>query len=427
MASLKERLETPPQTPLAKPDDTWERIAASAFNAAPAANAKPIYRLGWLVAAAAVCLLILGGAAYWLWSVPSAPGSYSATTTEPTLALQQPVPTTDRQAPTPADNAPQTALSPSQPTTAPTTQRQTTTIKPASHTAPASRQTAMPATKEQENHSDISASETAEANQLDTHTDTYNTQAASNETRTASTEVNRASAERLTADPISSPTAQTLPANVHDNDPSLSISSYWNGQRNGSTATGSDGSAMYANNYKTLSFPADYTLLKNQPPVDTYNEASFTHDRPLNIGLRMAYHLSPRLMLETGVGYTYLHATLQYNGGIKQSEQKLHYLGVPLGINYNVWVNGPWRAYIGSGLRIDRCIISTLDGQSMGLHPWQLSAMGKVGVVYMPTRHLGLFAEPALTHYFSEGSRLKTYFKDKPTTLTFNLGLMVMY
>jgi hypothetical protein len=53
----------------------------------------------------------------------------------------------------------------------------------------------------------------------------------------------------------------------------------------------------------------------------------------------------------------------------------------------------------------------------------QWSLNGSLGVQYDVIPLLGLYAEPGLSWYPDNGSRLQNYFKDKPLTFSLQLGL----
>ena len=54
---------------------------------------------------------------------------------------------------------------------------------------------------------------------------------------------------------------------------------------------------------------------------------------------------------------------------------------------------------------------------------WQFSVQGGVGLQYNVLPQLGLYAEPGVKHYFDNGSRLRNFFKDKPTSFNLQVGL----
>ena len=50
-------------------------------------------------------------------------------------------------------------------------------------------------------------------------------------------------------------------------------------------------------------------------------------------------------------------------------------------------------------------------------------AQRQPGTAIRPPAQIGIYAEPGLSYFPDNGSRLQNYFKDKPITLNLQLGL----
>ena len=110
-----------------------------------------------------------------------------------------------------------------------------------------------------------------------------------------------------------------------------------------------------------------------------------------------------------------------------QQEQTLHYVGVPLVLSYRLWQYRGFRTYLSAGAQADWNVATHLEtegvSQQLPKDRMQWSLNGSVGLQYDVIPQLGLYAEPGLSWYPDNGSRLQNYFKDKPLTFSLQIGL----
>ena len=153
------------------------------------------------------------------------------------------------------------------------------------------------------------------------------------------------------------------------------------------------------------------------------------HYQPIAFGLSVSYPLSSKVSLSTGVTYTRLRSDFAsiINGTSISQEQTLHYLGVPLNAQYRLLHYGNLNIYLSAGAEADYNIKAHLASEGVTQHidrdRWQFSIQGGVGLQYNVMPQLGLYAEPGVKHYFDNGSRLRNFFKDKPTSFNLQVGL----
>ena len=153
------------------------------------------------------------------------------------------------------------------------------------------------------------------------------------------------------------------------------------------------------------------------------------HYQPVSFGLSVGYPLSSRLSLSTGVVYTRLRSdftNVVYDMSISR-QQTLHYLGVPLNLQYHLWHSGSLNVYLSAGGAADYNIktkmISNGVEQQLDRDRWQFSMQGGIGLQYDVLPQLGLYAEPDVKYYFDNGSAIRNFFKDKPLNLNLQFGL----
>ena len=139
------------------------------------------------------------------------------------------------------------------------------------------------------------------------------------------------------------------------------------------------------------------------------------HRLPVSLGLSVHYQLSPRLALLTGINYTYLYS--EFSTSLYpniHSEQKLHYLGVPVGLAWQFWKTNGFSIYLSGSAMLQKCLNEK---------PWQWSFNASVGAEYAITSLLGLYFEPSLGYYFHDGTSFEHYYKEHPLAPSIEFGL----
>lgn len=162
------------------------------------------------------------------------------------------------------------------------------------------------------------------------------------------------------------------------------------------------------------------------------------HYMPLAIGLSVNRSLSPRWSIETGLRYTFLRSDFLSESELmhKETIQRIHYIGVPLKLNYRIFTYNGFSLYGQGGGALDIPVYGTQSilGYSPEsgttskdfLHinaPLQWSAEGGLGIQYHFTPSFSIYAEPSFRYYFNPGSDIKTIRHDKPFEFTMPVGL----
>ena len=150
------------------------------------------------------------------------------------------------------------------------------------------------------------------------------------------------------------------------------------------------------------------------------------HDMPLNVGASISYGFTRRLALESGLTYSYLHSDIT-NGEDNYSRQ-LHYLGIPLALQFKVLESRVFSAYVSGGGSVAYCLggrMSRIGGNSARIndHPTQLALTASAGAQYRIAGPFCIFGEVAFNRYFSDGTTLDTYYSSNPYAPSFKLGL----
>lgn len=201
--------------------------------------------------------------------------------------------------------------------------------------------------------------------------------------------------------------------------------------------------AMYGSSVAAFRFSAtpvaddgySAVLLKNN-----YQEVSTTsrHYLPVNVGFSLGWEFAPGFSLSAGVDYTCLVSDLSSGTDATRYEtrQTLHYLGIPVTLEWSFVKRPRLRAYLYAGGQARKTVYGTsstryvIDSapwepviEKIGEAPLQWSAGAGAGVEYMLGDKVGLYAEPGLNYYFDNGSPVENVFKSRPLNFNLSLGL----
>lgn len=164
-------------------------------------------------------------------------------------------------------------------------------------------------------------------------------------------------------------------------------------------------------------------------PYDGINvlEGDASHRRPLVVGISFRYPVTERIGITTGLEYSLYSSSFSYLTGEKI--QSVHYLGIPVRLDWT-FASSKWlEAYLGAGIKGDLCMSAKLDGKSIGKDGPAFRLLGVSGIQFNVARRLSLFVEPEISWTLPSGRRvLSTYSSEHPwmftvaTGIRFNLG-----
>lgn len=169
-------------------------------------------------------------------------------------------------------------------------------------------------------------------------------------------------------------------------------------------------------------------------------KTEYKHRLPVRVGFNVAYRLTDRLSVESGVSYTRLSSDMKdgTKDNYSSGSQKLDYIGVPLNVKYRAFGYRRLSVYASAGLLTEKCVSGKTtheyvisgekkkhDAEDVAAKPWQLSVNAALGAQFDVLRNVGVYVEPGVSYYFDDRSTLSTIYKEKP--LNFNLNLGVRY
>ena len=171
-------------------------------------------------------------------------------------------------------------------------------------------------------------------------------------------------------------------------------------------------------------------LLASYKAIQRNQQGNAKHHAPVSVGLQVAFGIAPRLSLSTGLVYTrtssdfYPYApSSNYN-----VHQVLHYVGIPVGLNYEFWQSGGFHAYVMAGAEADYNVKNDTEeegvkNENAKRDRVQFSGKASLGAQYDITSKVGLYIEPGAKYYFDNGSHVENTFKDKKLNFNLQFGL----
>lgn len=188
----------------------------------------------------------------------------------------------------------------------------------------------------------------------------------------------------------------------------------------------------------TESDPLTELLLANQSKEV---EARIRHKIPVTLGLSMYYNVGKRWGIGTGINYTKLTSELHSgsNSNYIKGDQSVHYLGIPVQINYNVIQKGRFTGYVTGGILAEKAVsgklktkyivndeVQEIQEELINIKPVQFSVNSAVGLQVKIIDKIGIYAEPGIGYHFRNDSQLNTIYKEKPLNFNMKFGIRVL-
>lgn len=171
-------------------------------------------------------------------------------------------------------------------------------------------------------------------------------------------------------------------------------------------------------------------LLASYKAIQRNQQVNAKHHAPVSVGLQVAFGIAPRLSLSTGMVYTRTSSDFYpyAPGSSYKVHQVLHYVGIPVGLNYEFWQSGGFHAYVMAGAEADYNVKNDTEEEGVKKENAkrdrvQFSGKASLGAQYDITPKVGLYIEPGAKYYFDNGSHVENTFKDKKLNFNLQFGL----
>ena len=183
-------------------------------------------------------------------------------------------------------------------------------------------------------------------------------------------------------------------------------------------------------NYDYYTNPDSHGTRAGDSPVYLANhEERQKFYQPISFGLSVNIPISSGFSVSSGIVYTRLRSdfTSIANSLVYERQQTLHYVGIPLTVQYNVWQWRGLNVYATAGGQADfnvkACVTTEGTETKLEKDDLQWSVNAAAGVQYNFIPQLGIYVEPGIKHYFDNGSHIRNFFKHRPTNFNLQIGL----
>ena len=190
---------------------------------------------------------------------------------------------------------------------------------------------------------------------------------------------------------------------------------------NGMPAT--SGKSMGATSMMVSASPFSPDVKSYNAPLETiYSNSDFSHYMPVGAAVLVSFNLERNLAMSTGLAYTMLYSKAQEQGGGDIRQQYVHYVGIPVTLDWHFFNRSGFSLYSRLGGRMDICAGARFGNEKMQEKPLQWTLSASVGANYNFNRTIGLFIQPELDWYITQTS-LKTIRSQSPVNATLRIGL----
>ena len=167
-------------------------------------------------------------------------------------------------------------------------------------------------------------------------------------------------------------------------------------------------------------------------------EVTFAHKMPFSMRTLFEKRFG-RWGVGVGLSYTYMVADYEITHNIRQGQQELHYLGIPLYASFEFARVGKFAFYtsLGGQMDINTAGIQREEPESGAYNYFdklefreealQFSAQLRVGAAFEVTKHLDIFVEPVLGYYFDNNSKVHSIWNDSPLSTSIAFGVRTWF
>jgi hypothetical protein len=169
---------------------------------------------------------------------------------------------------------------------------------------------------------------------------------------------------------------------------------------------------------------------------ETTTEAS--HRRFPRISVGVSYEFAPRWSVGTGITYSALRSDYTALSGTTETrtERYLHYLGIPLNIQYRAW---EWRGlslYLSGGPMVETAVGARVETRSfvsgkpaseqwetLSCRDWFWSLNAGAGLQFKIARETALYLQPCLSWHIPGGYHIESSYTARPLSFELDFGV----
>ena len=227
---------------------------------------------------------------------------------------------------------------------------------------------------------------------------------------------------------------------VNSRDPRIRIGASLASSAASSSSTQSGYGALYSSSITGMQLGTASTGYSTVLVQNSFSEVNTDRHyyQPVSVALTVSYEASSRLSLRSGLNYSALVSSLSSGSeqALYSTTQVLHYLGLPLDLNYTLFSSGKISCYAGVGAMVQKAVAGSSATsfyknsslvektvQSVVEKQLQWSAGAFAGLSYELGGKAALQLECGASYHFDNGSFVESIYKTKPLGLNVSLGV----
>ena len=227
---------------------------------------------------------------------------------------------------------------------------------------------------------------------------------------------------------------------VNSRDPRIRIGASLASSAASSSSTQSGYGALYSSSITGMQLGTAATGYSTVLVQNSFSEVNTErrYYQPVSVALTVSYEASSRLSLRSGLNYSALVSSLSSGSeqALYRTTQVLHYLGLPLDLNYTLFSSGKISCYAGVGAMVQKAVAGSSATsfyknsslvektvQSVVEKQLQWSAGAFAGLSYELGGRAALQLECGTSYHFDNGSFVESIYKTKPLGLNVSLGV----
>ena len=164
------------------------------------------------------------------------------------------------------------------------------------------------------------------------------------------------------------------------------------------------------------------------------------HRQQLRVSLGVNYEFAPRWSIGSGLTYSILRSDYTTQSGTTETQtaRQLHYLGVPLNVQYQVVKWGPLSLYLNAGPMLETAVgvrvntrsyvsgTMTLDQQeNVSCKDWRWSLNAGAGAQLQLFRGGSLFVQPGISWHIPNNSGVESCYSARPLAFALDFGFRI--
>ena len=227
---------------------------------------------------------------------------------------------------------------------------------------------------------------------------------------------------------------------VNSREPRIRIGASLASSAASSSSTQSGYGALYSSSITGMQLGTASTGYSTVMVQNSFSEVNTDRHyyQPVSVALTVSYEASSRLSLRSGLNYSALVSSLSSGSeqALYSTTQVLHYLGLPLDLNYTLFRSGKISCYAGVGAMVQKAVAGSSATsfyknsslvektvQSVVEKQLQWSAGAFAGLSYELGGKAALQLECGTSYHFDNGSFVESIYKTKPLGLNVSLGV----